>query len=84
MEGRYRFGNGVEKNVTVNDLSIHGCCLIDRFSDLEPGGFISIEIGSIGPVQALVRWRRKDDIGIEFSRPLDAAALHHIWVAMDG
>ena len=84
IHGRYELGDGVEQDVTVNDLSIHGCCLFDRFGNLEPGGFVSLQIGSIGPVQAHVRWRRETNIGIEFSRPLDPSAFEHMRATIDG
>lgn len=84
IQGRYRIGNGIWKDVTVNDLSIHGCRMFDRFSKLERSDFVYIKIGSIGPIDAHVRWRRHNDIGIEFSGPLHPSVLEHMWTTMGG
>jgi hypothetical protein len=84
IQGRYRIGNGINKDVIVNDISIRGCSMFDRFSNLEIGGFVSIRIGSIGPIEAFVRWRRKNEVGIEFSYPLHAAVLEHMLSTVDG
>ena len=84
IQGCYRIGNGTKKDVIVNDLSIRGCRIIDRFSNLEIGGLVSIRIGSIGPIEAFVRWRRKNEVGIEFSWPLHPAVLEHMLSTVGG
>lgn len=76
--------NGLWKDVIVNDLSIHGCRMFDRFSKLEQSDSVYIRIGSIGPIDAHVRWRRNNDIGIEFSRPLHPSVLDHMRTTMAG
>ena len=84
IQGRYRIGNGIGKDVTVYDLSVRGCRMFDRFSKLGLSDFVYIKIGSIGPIDAHVRWRRHNEIGIEFSRPLHRSVLDHMRTTMDG
>ena len=69
IEGRYRTGTGVPKDVRILDISESGCRFYDRFGRLEPDKEISIRIGPIGPVVATVRWCVNHVVGIEFQRP---------------
>lgn len=77
-QGRYRTGNGVAKDVAISDLSAKGCRFYDRFGNLRPGSIITFRIGSIGPIDAHVRWTEQHVSGIEFAQPLSDYVLTHI------
>ena len=70
-------GHGGSREVTIFDLSSHGCRVEDRALP-KPGSHITIKIGSIGPIGAIVRWRRDAVTGLKFEYPLYPAILQHI------
>lgn len=78
IEGRYRHGTGSARHVIVRDLSVNGCSMFDRFSNLEAGAELSVRIGSIGPIDAVVKWRSASVVGIEFVTPLHPSVLEHM------
>ena len=84
IQGRYRTGRGVPRDVLVKDLSLTGCCIFDRFSTPNPGAYISIRIGSIGPISAKVQWRNNSDVGLAFDTPLHSSVLQHMRETIDG
>ena len=71
------YGGGSSREVTIFDLSTHGCRVQDA-SYAKPGTHVSIKMGSIGPVAAIVRWRRDDFIGLKFENALYPSILEHI------
>lgn len=75
--GKLHTGMGV-RDVTILDLSEHGCRFHDRFCNLRPGMPISLRIGPVGPVRASVKWRRSEYVGIQFDSPLYPSVLEHI------
>ena len=75
--GKVHTGTGV-REVTILDLSEHGCRFHDRFCNLRPGMPVSLRIGPVGPVRASVRWRRSEYVGIQFDSPLYPSVLEHI------
>ncbi|MCB2087226.1 MAG: PilZ domain-containing protein [Sphingomonadaceae bacterium] len=83
IEGRYRTGTGVPKDVRILDISESGCRFYDRFGRLEPDREISIRIGPIGPVVATVRWCLNHVVGIEFQNRLYGAVFEHIRATLD-
>lgn len=78
LQGRYRYGSGMAKDVVVEDLSRRGCKFFDRFSNLRPGSIISIRIGSVGPLHATVKWTEKMVVGVQFDQPLHESILDHM------
>lgn len=83
VEGRYRTGSGVPKDVSVLDISEHGCRFFDKFGNLVPGGQITVRIGSIGPIAATVKWTERSVVGIEFENPIYGPVLDHIRNQLD-
>ena len=75
--GRVRTGSG-SRDVTVLDLSEHGCRFHDRFGHLTEQTLLTIKLGPIGPVEGTVRWREHEHVGIEFNTPLHPSVLEHI------
>lgn len=80
--GRVRTGTGA-RDVTVLDLSVHGCRFHDRFGHLLEGTAVTIKLGPIGPIDAEVKWREKEHVGIAFASPLHPAVLDHIRAHFD-
>lgn len=66
------------RDVTILDLSDTGCRLADHASQLAPDTRLTVKLGPVGPVEATVRWRRGDSVGIQFCTPLYPAVLEHI------
>jgi hypothetical protein len=56
--------------VSIADLSRHGCCLVGDCDALRPGQFISIKIGKMDRLAAIVRWSNDGRAGVEFTRGL--------------
>lgn len=80
--GRVRMGTGA-RDVTIQDLSEHGCKFHDRFSSLPVGTAVTVKIGRIGPIEAYVKWRRNEVVGVKFVTPLYPAVLDHIRAHFD-
>jgi len=75
--GRIHTGIGV-REVTILDLSEHGCRFHDRFCSLRSDMPVSVRIGPVGPVRATVKWRQGEYVGIQFDSPLYPSVLEHI------
>jgi hypothetical protein len=75
---RYRSGTGRAHIVQVSDLSLTGCRMHQNFSALEVGMKLTIRLGTIGPIESIVRWKEGLDVGIEFLVPLHPSVLDHI------
>ena len=71
------YGADGSREVTICDLSTHGCRVQDH-SFAKPGAIVTIKIGTIGPIRAVIRWRRDKFIGLKFEDPLYPSVLEHI------
>ena len=60
------------RTIAICDVSHHGCSIRGEGMALRAGRFVAIELDADAPVQALVRWVRDDDAGLEFLRPIPA------------
>lgn len=78
IQGRYRSGSGVPRDVWVTDLSQNGCRFFDRFGTMQKGKSITIRIGNVGPIPATVRWWDNHVNGIAFDQPLHDSVYAHI------
>ena len=78
IEGRYRTGAGVPRDVWVTDLSKTGCRFYDRFGTMQAGKAITIKIGNVGPIPATVRWWDNHTNGVQFEQPLHDSVYEHI------
>lgn len=75
--GRVRYGHGA-RDVTILDLTEDGCRFHDRFGRIPPETAITVKIGPVGPIDAIVRWRDGEYSGIQFMQPLHPAVFDHI------
>ena len=55
--------------VGLRDISSHGF-RAECDANLKIGGYIMLEVHGIGQVEAKIMWRRNNEIGAEFSRPI--------------
>lgn len=78
IEGRYRSGRGVSRDVWITDISETGCRFYDRFGNMRPGTDITIRIGPVGPIDATVRWLEQHVNGVQFRQPLHVSVFDHI------
>lgn len=83
IQGRYRTGNGMARDVSIGDLSTHGCRFFDAYCNLSPGALITLRIGSIGPLDAQVRWVERQTVGVMFANPIHASVLDHMRTIID-
>ncbi|WP_336985936.1 PilZ domain-containing protein [Altererythrobacter aquiaggeris] len=90
IEARYNltvlgriFTVGGSSDVTIFDLSEKGCRFQDASWKLVLGHQITIKIGSIGPLDATVKWRRDNTVGVQFITPLYPSILKHIRESFD-
>ncbi len=78
VQGRYRTGTGVPRDVPIIELSAHGCRFFDRFGKLAIDTRLSIKIETIGPIPAQVKWREGQTVGVEFEQALYGPVFEHI------
>ena len=78
IQGQYRTGSGVPRDVWVTDLSKTGCRFYDKFGTMQPGKALTLRLGTVGPIPAIVRWWDNHVNGIEFEQPLYDSVYHHI------
>ncbi|RIV83033.1 PilZ domain-containing protein [Aurantiacibacter zhengii] len=71
------YGSRGSREVTIFDLSTRGC-RIEDYSGAPPGSLVTIKIGAVGPIAAVVRWRRDHSMGLKFEDPLYPAVLENI------
>lgn len=83
VEGRYRTGSGVPKDVSILDISESGCRFRDHYGKLDNGTQITIRIGPIGPILATVRWSANRIVGVQFAEPLYGPVFEHIRNKLD-
>ena len=78
VDGQYRSGRGVPRDVIIQDLSENGCRFFDKFGVLRPGTHLSMRIDSIGPVSGHVAWSTGQTVGVAFEEPLYGPVFEHI------
>ena len=76
--GRYRTGTGTAYDVLLKDISEKGCRFADRLGRLEEGQALTIRIGTIGPIEAVVMWTRDRVVGVQFRNALYPSVMQHI------
>ncbi len=83
IQGSYRMGTGSERKVAFVNLSENGCQFYEKSHPLNPDALLSIRIETIGPFDATVRWCDRDNVGIEFKRPIYGPVFDHIREVLD-
>ncbi|MGD9473014.1 MAG: PilZ domain-containing protein [Novosphingobium sp.] len=83
MQGRYRSGNGRVHDVQISNLSLTGCRMFQNHSWLGEGDPIALRIENIGPIDAIVRWKDRTEMGVEFINALHPSVLDHLAAHFD-
>ena len=55
--------------IGLRDISTHGF-RAQCEANLKIGGYVVLEVSGIGQVEAKIMWRRNEEIGAEFARPI--------------
>ncbi|WP_346033358.1 PilZ domain-containing protein [Erythrobacter westpacificensis] len=76
LDGRL-YGTNGSRAVTIYDLSTRGCRVKDH-TLANPGSLVTIKIGHVGPIAAVIRWRRGNFVGLKFESPMHPAVLDNI------
>ena len=71
------YGSQGSREVTIFDLSTRGCRVEDH-SRAHPGSLVTVKLGAVGPIAAVIRWRRDHFVGLKFETPLYPAVLENI------
>jgi len=77
------FAVGGSREVTILDLSEKGCRFEDGSWNLALGHHITVKIGSVGPLDATVKWRKNGTVGVQFVTPLYPSILDHVRESFD-
>lgn len=72
------FTSAGAREVMILDLSKNGCRFRERTSHLVSGSGLTIKVGSIGPLAAVVMWARNGEVGAQFHNPLHPSVLEHM------
>ena len=67
-----RSADGERSDAVLIDLSTYGLRLRSAVKWLRVGRYIEVEIEGDQPLQAVVRWQRDGEAGLEFLRPIPA------------
>lgn len=70
LEGTLFLSDASTTTVRIAEISLHGCRVSGDHSDLRAGMFVSIALGDETPLEAIVRWVRESDAGMEFLWPI--------------
>lgn len=66
----------IRREVTLADISTHGCRV--AADGLRVGDRVRLHLPATEPVSAYVAWTGRDEVGLEFRRPLDPAVVAQI------
>lgn len=72
------FTTSGSREVTVLDLSERGCRFRDASGHLTEGTRLSIKLGEVGPIEAMVMWSDGSYVGVRFANPLYPSVMEHI------
>ena len=77
VAGSYRAPAGRHRTVFVSQISATGCRLSEGECQLATGERIELSLGTVGPMNATVRWCAEHDAGVEFDVPLESAIVSY-------
>lgn len=73
-----RIGSGAPVRAEITDLSEAGCACTTPSPWMRSGAQATIRIGSLGPIDATIRWVNDRQVGIEFHRPVYGPVFEHL------
>jgi PilZ domain len=62
--------SGEIEQVVVRDISAFGCSISAEAEWLRLGKFVTLNVGNVRRIEAIVRWTRNGVAGLEFLRPI--------------
>jgi hypothetical protein len=68
-QARLRPNDWSTVQVVLRDISSHGF-RAGCDANLKIGGYVTLEVNGIGQVESKIMWRRNDEVGAEFVRPI--------------
>lgn len=77
------FSAGGSREIIVLDLSERGCRFRDTSNRLVEGARITVKLGEVGPIEAMVMWSDGTYVGVRFANPLYPSIMQHIRDAFD-
>ena len=72
MPASVRSSRGDEAEMTIANISVHGCNITGPAPWLRLGGFVTVSLDSGEEMTGIVRWVRGDSAGLEFMRSVPA------------
>jgi hypothetical protein len=75
LEGRCRVGEGAEASVSVLDLDSRGCRVRGITAAVTRDAPVQLWLGSIGPIEARLRWVKLGSAGLAFETMQSDEAL---------
>lgn len=75
LEGRCRVGEGAETGVAVLDIDARGCRVRGITAAVTKGAAVQLWLGTVGPVEARLRWVKLGSAGLAFTEPLSDDVL---------
>lgn len=82
LAGRVFTASG-SREVTVLDLSERGCRFRDATGRLFEGARMTIKLGEVGPIEAMVMWTDGTFVGVRFANALYPSVMQHIRASVD-
>ncbi|NOW46784.1 hypothetical protein FHW96_002948 [Novosphingobium sp. SG751A] len=78
MSARCRLMSGLQDNVTVSDLSTHGCRIATRTLSLAVGTRVMLKLDGLEAISCTVRWVESGQCGLQFERPIYEPVVEHL------
>lgn len=78
MPAHCRLMSGLRDNVTVGDLSTHGCCITTRTLSLSEGTRVMLKLDGIEAINCTVRWVQGNKCGLQFERAIYEPVVEHL------
>ena len=79
LQARCLFGPNDAATVMVANLSASGCKVrLLKRHEIEPGQNVTLRIGSLLGLSAVVIWALGDEAGLEFKDPLHPSVVDHL------
>lgn len=76
--GTLRIGAGRALQAEITDLSENGCAAHVSSPWMKSQAHVSLRIGTLGPIDATIRWVNDRQIGLEFHRPVYGPVFEHL------
>ncbi|KQN27103.1 MULTISPECIES: PilZ domain-containing protein [unclassified Sphingomonas] len=83
MRVTLREGRACVFDVTIHDLSCHGCRVALGYQ-AAPGQDVVVRFAGLQPVRATIMWAAGGEAGVRFAQPFHYAVLRHLITTTGG